>query len=210
MAATNNQKAKQIIQELNKLFPSPKIALNYGTPLELLVAVVLSAQTTDKQVNIVTVDLFKKYKTLEDYIDTPLAEFENDIKKIGLYKGKAMNIKKAAQMLKTDYNGRVPDSMNDLVKLPGVGRKTANVLLHNLYNKNEGIAVDTHVRRLANLFGLTHSQNPEKIEKDLMEVIPKKDWGTITYLLIDYGRKYCTAFCKHTDCPLRNYIEKSK
>lgn len=210
MAPRNKQKAKKLIQALEKLFPETKIALSYSTPLELLVAVVLSAQTTDKQVNIVTADLFRKYKKTEDYINTPLSEFENDIKRIGLYKGKGKNIKAAAEILKADYGGKIPDSMNELVKLPGVGRKTANVLLYNLYDKNEGIAVDTHVRRLANLFDLTNSQNPEVIEKDLMEVVPKKDWGKITYLLIDYGRKYCTAFCKHTDCPLRSYIEKSK
>ena len=169
-------------------------------------AVVLSAQTTDKQVNIVTEDLFKKYKSIRDYIKTPLLEFENDIKKIGLYRAKAKNIKAALDIIHNDYKDKIPDSMENLVKLPGIGRKTANVLLYVLYDKSEGIAVDTHVRRLAQLFGLSNSNNPDKIEKDLMEIIPKKEWGEITYLLIDYGRKYCPARCKHANCPLKSFV----
>lgn len=200
------QKAAKIITELKKLFPNPKIALNYSNPIELLVAVVLSAQTTDKQVNVVTLDLFKKYKSINDYIKTPLPEFENDIKRIGLYRAKAKNIKAALEIIHKDHNDKIPESMEELTKLPGIGRKTANVLLYVLYGKSEGIAVDTHVRRLAQLFGFSESNNPDKIEKDLMEIVPQKDWGEITYLLIDYGRKYCPARCKHTDCPLRNFI----
>lgn len=201
------EKILKIIKKLQSLFPKTKIALNYSSPIELFVAVVLSAQTTDKQVNIVTKDLFKKYKTLSVYLQTPLFEFENDIKRIGLYRGKAKNIKAALEIIDKNYNGKVPDSMEELVKLPGVGRKTANVLLYNIYGKTEGIAVDTHVRRLSQLFGLSNSGNPEKIEQDLMRIVPKKEWGEITYLLIDYGRTYCTARCKHLDCPLRKYID---
>jgi endonuclease III len=199
-------KAEEIIKELKKLFPNSKIALNYSNPIELLVAVVLSAQTTDKQVNVVTTVLFKKYKTIDDYINSTLPEFENDIKSIGLYRGKAKNIKAALEAIKFQYQGKIPDNMKELVKLPGIGRKTANVLLYVLYKKSEGIAVDTHVRRLAQVFSLSNSNNPDKIEKDLMDVVSEKDWGEITYLLIDYGRKYCPARCKHNDCPLRSYV----
>ncbi len=203
---TKEQKAKTIISELKKLFPASKIALNYSTPLELFVAIVLSAQTTDKQVNVVTQDLFKKYRTIDDYLKVPLSEFEQDVKRIGLYRGKARNIKTALEIIAKDYGSKLPDSMSKLIELPGVGRKTANVLLFNLYGKQEGIAVDTHVKRLSKLFGLSNNDDPNKIEKDLMEIVPKKEWGEITYLLIDYGRAYCPASCKHTNCPLRNFI----
>src|SRR3989344_3010206 len=171
------QKAEKIIEELKKLFPKTKIALNYSNPIQLFVAVVLSAQTTDKQVNIVTAKLFKKYEAIGDYVNTPLVEFEQDIKSIGLYKGKAKNIKAALEAINKQYKGKIPDSMEDLIKLPGVGRKTANVLLYNIYGKSEGIAVDTHVKRLSNLFGLSNNSNPDKIERDLMEIIPKSEWG---------------------------------
>lgn len=203
---TNKLKTEKIIKELKKLFPKTKIALNYENPIELFVAVVLSAQTTDKQVNVVTGDLFKKYRSINDYVKTPLEQFQNDIKRIGLYKGKAKNIKVALEIVSKDFGGKLPDSMEKLVKLPGVGRKTANVLLFNIYGKQEGIAVDTHVRRLSKLFGLTKNDDPNKIERDLMETVPEKEWGEITYLLIDYGRTYCKASCKHTDCPLRKFI----
>ena len=205
-SVTKEKKVKNIITELKKLFPRTKIALNYSNPWELFVAVVLSAQTTDKQVNIVTADLFKKYRTLNDYVKTPLEEFQNDIKRIGLYKGKGKNIKASAEILNKDYAGRLPDSMEELVKLPGVGRKTANILLSNIYGKSEGIAVDTHVKRLSKLFGLSNNDNPNKIEKDLVEIVPKSEWGDFTYRMIDYGRAYCTARCKHETCPLRNFI----
>ena len=205
---TKEEKVKQIISRLEKLFPGSKIALNYSSPWELFVAVVLSAQTTDKQVNVVTHDLFAKYKTLEDYVNTPLEEFQNDIKRIGLFRGKGKSIKLTADIVYKSYSGKLPDSMEKLLELPGVGRKTANVLLGNIYGKSEGIAVDTHVKRLAKLFGLTDETDPNKIERDLMEITPKKDWFMITYLLIDYGRKYCTARCKHVNCPLKNYITK--
>ena len=163
---TRQQKIKEIISRLKKLFPDSKIALKYSSPWELFVAVVLSAQTTDKQVNVVTGDLFLKYKSLEDYINTPLEEFQNDIKRIGLYKNKGKNIKLSAEIVYKKYDGKLPDSMENLIKLPGVGRKTANVLLGNIYGKSEGIAVDTHVRRLSRLFGLSKHLDPDKIEKD--------------------------------------------
>jgi endonuclease III len=204
---TIQEKAENINTTLKKLFPNPKIALNYSTPIELLVAVVLSAQTTDKQVNVVTEDLFKKYKSIDDYVNTPLDEFQNDIKRIGLYKGKGKNIKLALETIKDKYNGVIPDSMSELIALPGIGRKTANILLSVIYNKNEGIAVDTHVKRLSLLFGLTSQTNPDKIERDLTEIIPNNDWRDFTLRMIEYGRIYCPASCKHINCPLKEYIK---
>lgn len=205
---SKKEKAEKIISELEKLFPNVEIALNYSTPLELLIAVIMSAQSNDKQVNVITADLFKKYKNIDDYVTTPLPEFENDIKRIGLFRAKAKNIKATVEVLKSKYNGRVPDTMKELTILPGVGRKTANVVLYKIYGKTEGIAIDTHVRRLSQLFGLVDTDDVVKIEKQLMEIVPQKDWGEITYLLADYGRAYCTARCKHIDCPLREYIVK--
>lgn len=206
MAITKEEKVRIILRELKKLFPNTKIALNYKTPWELFVAVVLSAQTTDKKVNEVTPALFAKYKTLADFSKIKQEDLEKHIRSIGLYKAKAKNIIAAARTIGDKYHGQIPKSMEELIKLPGVGRKTANVLLGNIYGKTEGIAVDTHVKRLSKLFGLTESANPEVIEKDLMKIIPRKDWEKATYLFIDYGRKYCTAFCKHENCPLREFI----
>lgn len=203
---TKEEKAQEINQKLKELYPEAKIELNYSSPLELLVAVVLSAQATDKQVNIVTSDLFKKYKSIEDYVNTPLEEFEKDINHIGLYKGKAKNIKATTQIIHEKYNDKIPDTMEDLISLPGVGRKTANIILGNAYGKIVGIAVDTHVTRLSQLFGFTIKKDPVKIEKDLMQLIPQKDWLEFSKRLILYGRYQCTARCKHTDCALKEFI----
>ena len=200
------QKAAQIVKGLKNLFPKTKIALRYGNPWELLVAVVLSAQTMDKKVNEVTAELFKKYRTLGDYVRAKPQEFANDIKQIGLYRGKSKNILATAKIVKVKYGGKIPKTMEELVELPGVGRKTANIILGNAYGIVEGIAVDTHVRRLAQLFGLTKNDDPNKIEKDLMQLLPKKEWFEFTYRMIDYGRKYCSARCKHDQCPLRKFI----
>ncbi len=202
------EKALKIIQKLDKLFPESKIALNFSNPWELYVAVVLSARNRDDVVNKVTEKLFKKYKNLDDYVNASFEEFSKDISKLGLYKQKAKYILETAKIIKEKYGGRLPDKMEELLKLPGIGRKTANIILWNAYKKAEGIAVDTHVRRLSHLFGLTNKSNPDQIEKDLMEVIPKKRWGDIPYKFIDYGRKYCTARCKHKNCPLKNFIVK--
>lgn len=203
---TKEEKTKEILKELKKLFPNVKIALNYSNALELLIAVIMSAQSQDKQVNVITADLFKKYKTLNDYVKTPLSQFENDIKRIGLFRAKAKNIKATVEILDKQYGGKVPDSIEELTKLPGVGRKTANVILYSIYGKTEGIAIDTHAKRLSQLFGLVDTDDVVKIEKELMEIVPKKDWGEITYLFAEYGRQYCTARCKHLDCPLRSFI----
>lgn len=200
------EKAEEIYKKLAQLFPTGETALNYKKPFELLVAVILSAQTTDKQVNVVSVDLFKKYKTVKDYADVSLEDFQKDINRIGLYKAKAKNIKEAAKIISEKHKGLVPKTMGELVSLPGVGRKTANVILGNLYHIYEGIAVDTHVIRLSQLFGLSKQKDPVKIERDLMELMPCNEWFNFSNRLIFYGREYCKASCKHTDCPLREYI----
>lgn len=187
------QRALKITRVLAKLFPDAKIALNYKDNFELLVAVVLSAQTSDKKVNEVTAKLFRKYSKLDGYLKTDPKTFEREIKEIGLYHTKARNILKAAKIIKQEYGGKVPDSMQELLKLPGVARKTANVILANAYGKVEGIAVDTHVRRFAQKFDLSDSANPKKIEQDLMALLPRKEWFNITYRLIEYGRKICPA-----------------
>lgn len=200
------EKVEKIIKELKKLFPDPKTPLNYSSPWELYVAVALSAQQTDVGVNKVTELLFKKYKSLEDYKNVSLKEFETDIRSINFYKGKAKAIKKAADIVSLDYKGKMPQTMEELIKLPFVGRKTANVILQEAFGISEGIVVDTHVRRLVNLFGLSAQKDPVKIEKDLMELVPKEDWREFGLGLIYYGRVYCKASCRHVDCPLREYI----
>jgi endonuclease-3 len=203
---TNKEKAKKIVSELKKLFPNPVTPLHHSNPWELYVAVALSAQQTDVGVNKVTESLFKKYKSLDDYKNATYEEFDNDIKSINFHKGKAKAILKAAEIVSKKYNGKLPQTMEELIELPFIGRKTANVILQEAYGKTEGIVVDTHVKRLANLFGLTQNSDPVKIEKDLMEVVPKKDWREFGLGLIYYGRQYCTARCKHTDCPLKEFI----
>lgn len=196
-----------IMRILTRLFPEPKCALNYKKPWELLVAVILSAQCTDKKVNEVTKALFKKYKTLDDYLSATRTEFEKDIHATGFYRAKAKNILNAARAIKEDFSGKIPKTMGEMITISGVGRKTANVVLGELYGTSEGIAVDTHVIRLSRLLGLTTHKDAIKIERDLMEIIPKKDWVRFPHLLILYGRTYCTARCKHTDCPLRKFYK---
>lgn len=202
----NQKLVLKIIAKLKKLSPNPKIALNYSNNFELLVAVILSAQCTDIKVNEVTAKLFNKYITLNDYTKAKPSEFEKDIRSIGLYRNKTNNILGAAKMIKGKYKGELPKTMEEILKVPGVARKTANVVLGNAYGVVEGIAVDTHVIRLSNLWGLTHHKDPVKIERDLMAIVPKKNWFTFTYLVIDYGRKYCTARVKdHSKCPLAKF-----
>jgi endonuclease-3 len=183
----------KIIELLEKEYPGAKTALNYNNPLELLVATILSAQCTDKRVNAVTKSLFKKYKTAKDYADSDLGELEEAVRSTGFYRNKARNIKKACQLLVNKFNSQVPETMDELLELPGVARKTANIVLSNAYGVIEGIAVDTHVRRLSKRLGLTENKNPDKIEKDLMEVVPKAQWKRITDLLIFHGRNICVA-----------------
>lgn len=202
----NKQKAEKIVLELKKLFPDPKTPLNHSNPWELYVAVALSAQQTDVGVNKVTENLFKKYKTLDDYRKVSLEEFEQDIRSINFYKGKAKAIKKAADIVSETYSGQLPKTMEELIALPFVGRKTANVILQEAFGISVGVVVDTHVKRLSNLFGLSMQKDPVKIEKDLMEIVPQKDWRIFGLGLIYYGREFCKASCKHSDCPLREYI----
>lgn len=187
------KRVRKMITTLKKLFEDASMALNYTTPFELLVAVVLSAQCTDKRVNIVTEQLFKKYKTISDYSKANLTEFEQDIKSTGFYKNKAKNILAAAHMIEQEFGGVIPNTMDEITRIPGVARKTGNVVLGNLYGVVEGIAVDTHVRRTALRFDLSDYKDPVRIEKDLMEIVPKKDWFKITYLFIEYGREICSA-----------------
>jgi endonuclease-3 len=183
----------KIIELLEKEYPKAKTALHYTSPLEILIATMLSAQCTDKRVNIVTKSLFKKYKTAEDYANADLREFEEDIRSTGFYKNKAKNIKMSGRMLVERFNSQVPWTMDELLELPGVARKTANIVLSNAYDVIEGIAVDTHVRRLSKRLGLSENKNPDKIEADLMLIVPKSHWKRITDLLIFHGRNVCMA-----------------
>jgi len=186
-------RALKVIRVLKRLFPRAKIALNYGNSWELLVAVELSAQCTDKKVNEVTAELFKKYRTLNDYLKADRREFEKDIKPTGFYRAKAKNILAAAKVIKEKFNGKVPQTMREMLQIPGVARKTANVVLGNAYGVVEGIAVDTHVRRLSQKLGLTDENDPRKIEADLMGLLPKREWFNFTYRMIEYGRQICSA-----------------
>lgn len=182
-----------IIAELRRLYPDAKTSLNFSNPLELLVATQLSAQSTDERVNMVTTYLFKKYRSVEDYARVSQEELEKDIQSTGFYHNKAKNIRAAAQRIITSCGGEVPRTMEDLVTLPGVGRKTANVVLGNAFGIVEGIAVDTHVGRLARRFGWTTNEDPVKVEQDLMRIIPRKDWLSLSHMLIDHGRAICRA-----------------
>lgn len=204
----NEQKrrAANINARLKTLFPKAEIMLKYGNKWELLVAVELSAQCTDKKVNEVTEKLFKKYRTLEEYANADPREFERDIFQTGFYKNKTKNILAAAKMVRDRFGGEIPKTMEEILAIPGVARKTANVVLGNAYGVVEGIAVDTHVRRLARLWGFTKENDPVKIERDLMALLPKEEWFLFTYLVIEYGRKYCTARTKdHGGCPLSKF-----
>ena len=192
---------------LKNLFPHAGMILRYSNNWELLVAVMLSAQCTDRKVNDVTAKLFKKYKTLNDYIHAKPKEFEKDIFSTGFYRTKAKNILAAAILVKKKFHGRIPRTMQNMLTIPGVARKTANVVLGNAYGVVEGIAVDTHVKRLANRLDLSKHHDPRKIEQDLMVLFPKRQWFKLTYLLIEYGRKYCTAKRHdHVKCPLNGSL----
>jgi endonuclease-3 len=208
-------KVQQLIKILSKQYPRAKTALNFKTPLDMVVATILSAQCTDKRVNIVTEKLFKKYRTAKDYAKAGRKVFEREIRSTGFFRNKTKSIINMAKMLVSDFNGKVPGSMAQLVKLPGVARKTANVVLNNAFRKSEGIAVDTHVRRLSQRLGLSKTDDPVKIEQDLMGLVPRKYWGKITYYLVDHGRAVCKAprpLCPECViaklCPSRDYFLK--
>ena len=197
------QRAEKIVKRLENSYPNAKIALTFSNTWELLVAVILSAQCTDKKVNEVTPKLFKKYPLLDDYTNADPRELESMIRPTGFYRTKAKSILTTAKLIKDKFGGQVPKTMEEMLTLRGVARKTANVVLGNAYGVVKGIAVDTHVRRSAQRLGLSISDNPVKIEKHLMEIIPQKDWFRTTYLLIDHGRSICTAKDPRCDlCPL--------
>ena len=198
---TNAAKADRlarIIAGLKRAYPNAYCELNHSNPLELLVATILSAQCTDKQVNIVTADLFKKYRTAADYAEAPLAELEQDVRRIGLYRNKAKNIQAACRKLVERHGGEVPRTMKELYELDGVGRKTANVVLGNAFGINVGIVVDTHVGRLSNRLGLTNETDPVKIEQALMRLVPQTEWTQFSHWLIWHGRRRCAA--RNPDC----------
>ena len=190
---TPKKRILEIIKILSKQYPRAKTALNFKAPLDMLVATILSAQCTDKMVNKVTEKLFKKYRNTGDYAKANIKTFEQEIRSTGFYRNKTKSIIKMAKMLISDFNGKVPDTMENLIKLPGVARKTANVVLNNAFNKQEGIAVDTHVRRLSQRLGLSKIDDPVKIEQYLMGLVPRKYWGKVTYYLVDHGRAICKA-----------------
>jgi len=183
----------KILILLKKEYSGAKIALKFKNALQILVSTILSAQCTDVRVNSVTKTLFKKYKTVEDYANANLKIFEQEIRSTGFYHNKAKNIISAARKILKDFNGRVPNTMEKLLQLPGVARKTANIVLMNGFGKVEGIAVDTHVRRLSQRLGFSRNSDPNKIEQDLMKLLDKKEWGDFSYLLIEHGRKICIA-----------------
>jgi endonuclease III len=193
------ERAPEIIRRLKKAYPDAKVALNFSNPLECLVATILSAQCTDERVNQVTKKLFQKYRTAEDYLRVPESELAADIKPTGFYNQKAKAIRGAAKKIVEDFRGEVPKTIRELLTLPGVARKTANIVQGNAYpeihrkDPDAGIAVDTHVRRVSQRLGFTRNSDPDKIEQDIMRLIPRKDWFSFTYVLIDHGRAVCKA-----------------
>ena len=187
-----------IIYKLQITYPNARCELTYSSPLELLIATILSAQCTDKQVNIVTSYLFEKYRAASDYIEVHLEELQNDIKRIGLFRNKSKSIQKCCRSLIENHGGSVPANMKSLIALAGVGRKTANVVLGNAFNINEGVVVDTHVARLSNRLGFTLEKTPEKIEINLQKLVPRNDWTMFSHWLIWHGRRRCSA--RNPDC----------
>jgi endonuclease III len=189
----SKQRVEKIIELLERQYPNAKTALNFTNPLEILVATILSAQTTDVTVNIVTKNLFKKYRTAEDYANANIVELEQVIHSTGFYHNKAKNLQKCCQLLVEKFHSQVPKTMEELIELPGVARKTANIVLYNAYGTTAGIAVDTHVMRLSQRLGITQQKDQNKIEQDLMKITPKDKWMPFTDLLIFHGRKVCMA-----------------
>ncbi len=200
------RRARKIIELLEKRYPNAKTALNFTNPLEILIATMLSAQTTDVTVNTVTQNLFKKYRTPEDYATANMKELEQDIHSTGFYHNKAKNLKNCCKLLVEKFHSQVPKTMDELLELPGVARKTANIVLYNAYGKVVGIAVDTHVRRLSERLGLTEQKDQDKIEQDLMQLTPKDKWMELTDLLIFHGRQVCMAKKPKCDVCVLNKI----
>jgi endonuclease-3 len=207
---TRKERTNKIIEGLEKMYPEAACSLDYKDPLQLMVATQLAAQCTDARVNIVTKDLFEEYKTVYDFADADLEELEQDIRSTGFYHNKAKNIIAACKMIISDFGGEVPGDMESLLKLPGVGRKTANLLLNDCFGI-PGIVVDTHAKRLSNRMGLTKNQDPEKIEYDLMKQIPRDKWGSFCHQLVYHGRAVCDArkpLCG--ECGIREYCDFPK
>ena len=205
MAATTDSKrhAAQVVRRLCRAYPDATCSLDFRTPLDLLVATILSAQCTDERVNLVTRELFSKYPTAADYAGASLSELQRDIQSTGFYRNKAKSIKGCCQALLEEYEGKVPGEIEILVKLPGIGRKTANVVLGTAYGTASGVVVDTHVGRVSRRLGLTRQKDAGKVERDLIEQIPKKEWIAVSHRMIQHGRRYCTARRpKCDDCPL--------
>jgi len=207
MAKKNTQLRKERVSRITeihtKTHPEAKVALKFSNPIEMLISTILSAQCTDERVNLVTSDLFREYRTPEEYANSDLKELESAIRSTGFYRSKAKNIRNACRMIVDKFHSQVPKTMEELTSLPGVGRKTANIVLSNAYGIVEGIAVDTHVARVSKRLGLAKSDDPEKIERDLMRIIPRELWFSFTYRIIEHGRKICTArkpLCP--ECPL--------
>jgi endonuclease-3 len=192
-------RTRKIISRLTKTFPNPKIALEHRDPLQLLVATILSAQCTDERVNQVTPSLFKKYRTAKDYAEANVAEFEQEIRSTGFFRAKAKSIINCCKQLVERHGGKVPQTMDELVQLPGIGRKTANCVLGGAYGIASGVVVDTHVKRLSQRIGFSKEDDPEKIELNLMEIVPKKDWIDFGNMLIWHGRRTCQA--RKPNCP---------
>lgn len=190
---TRAERVRRILPVLKRLYPDAKCSLDYSTPLELLIATILSAQCTDDRVNAVTQGLFKKYRSAADLAKVSREELEKDIQSTGFFRNKAKSLRGMAAALVEKHGGKVPATMEDLVELPGVGRKTANVVLGNAYGRNVGVVVDTHVGRLSERLGLTTETDPVKIEQDLMAVVPKEEWTLWAHLMIYHGRKACVA-----------------
>src|SRR6185437_9319479 len=210
--ADRKRRIGPIIDALKKTYPDAKCSLNHRSPLQLIVATILSAQSTDQRVNIVTRDLFKKYKSAKDYAEAPPEQLEADIRSTGFYRSKAKSLRGMAQALIDRHGGKVPQTMEELVELPGVGRKTANVVLGNAFEKNIGIVVDTHVTRLANRLHLAgHDSDAVKIEQDLMKIVPPEDWTLFSHLLIYHGRAICPARKpKCEQCPILSLCPTGK
>jgi len=211
MKKNNKEYVLRLIRVLEKNYKGVKCALNFSSPFELLVAVILSAQCTDERVNSVTRNLFNKYKDVRDYAVADVSELENYVRPVGFFRNKTRNIIKSAQLIVRKHDGNVPRTMEELLELPGVARKTANVILSSAFGKAEGIAVDTHVVRIVNLLKLTKYADPVKIEKDLMKMIPKKYWINFSFLIQTLGRRICRARKpNHKLCPLNEICPSSR
>jgi len=203
-------RTRDIIRRLKRAYPDAKCSLNHSNPFELLVATILSAQCTDERVNIVTADLFRKYKKPEDYLKVSPRELEKDIQSTGFFRNKTKSIQGASKVLTEEYGGHVPHTMDELLELPGVARKTANVVLGNAFGVKAGVVVDTHVTRLSHRLALSEQKTAEKIEQDLIEIVPKKDWVIFPHLFIAHGRKICkarTPLC--AECPVEKLCPSS-